>query len=251
MPLVEVVRTPATRAEVSDRLTDFVGKLGKVPVRVQDSPGFVVNRVLAPYFNEALLLLRGGMRVELIDEALRRFGMPRGPLEVLDQVGLDVAAAATRALQSVFGDRLPAAGVLEKMQALGWLGAKSGQGFYRHRRGKPRPNPAVLALVRDPTATAVTGTPADEMAAARERLVTLSVNEAALCLSEGLVDNADALDLALVLGAGWAPHRGGPLHYARQRGVADIVTALERLAQAHGPRFTPSAALRQLAGAAG
>src|SRR5207237_10885350 len=100
-------------------------------------------------------------------------------------------------------------------------------------------------LVRDPAAAVVTGTPAEEMAAARERLVTLTVNEAALCLHEGLVENADALDLALVLGAGWAPHRGGPLQYARQRGGAEVVASMERLARELGPRFEPSAALRE------
>jgi 3-hydroxyacyl-CoA dehydrogenase/enoyl-CoA hydratase/3-hydroxybutyryl-CoA epimerase len=248
MPLVEVVRTPATRPAVIDSMTDLVIKLGKAPVRVGDSPGFVVNRVLAPYFNEALLLVRGGMHPSLIDEALRRFGMPRGPLEVLDQVGLDVAAAAAQALRPVFGDRLPAAGVLEKMTAAGWLGAKSGQGFYRHGRGKPRVNDAAVTLARaDDVAPGTSGTPSEEIASARERLVTLSVNEAALCVQEGLVESADALDLALVLGAGWAPHRGGPLHYARQRGVADIVASMQRLAAVLGPRFTPSAALQSLA----
>jgi 3-hydroxyacyl-CoA dehydrogenase/enoyl-CoA hydratase/3-hydroxybutyryl-CoA epimerase len=246
MPLVEVVRTPATLPAVIDSLTDLVVKLGKAPVTVKDSPGFVVNRVLMPYFNEALLLVREGMRIELVDEAMRRFGMPRGPLGVLDQVGLDVAAAAAKALRPVFGDRLPAADVLEKRQAVGWLGVKSGQGFYRHGGRKPRVNAAAQTLARDAAvAPGVTGTPADEMAAARERLVTLSVNEAALCLREGLAESADALDLAVVLGSGWAPHRGGPLHYARQRGVADLVAAMERLAGALGPRFTPSPALRE------
>lgn len=248
MPLVEVAHTPATRPAVIDSLTDWVVRLGKAPVRVQDSPGFVVNRVLMPYFGEALELLRGGMRVQVIDEALRRFGMARGPLEVLDQVGLDVAAHAARALRPIFGDRLPGGEVLEKMQSLGWLGVKSGTGFYRYGRGKPRANDAVLSLVRDPAATAVTGTPTDEMATARERLVTLMVNEAALCLQEGLVESADALDLAMVLGTGWAPHRGGPLHYARQRGVADVVASMERLARALGPRFEPSEALKHLKG---
>jgi len=247
MPLVEVVRTSATRPAVIDSLTDFVVKLGKAPVQVQDSPCFVVNRVLMPYFAEALQLLRGGMRIQTIDEALRRFGMPRGPLEVLDQVGLDVAASAARALQPIFGDRLPPVDVLEKMRAVGWLGIKSGTGFYRYQRSKPRPNDAVMPLARDLAVAAVPGTPSEEMAAALERLVTLSVNEAALCLQEGLVESANALDLALVLGAGWAPHRGGPLHYARQRGVVDIVASMERMARELGPRFEPSAALRAYA----
>ena len=157
---------PDTRAAVIDSLTVWVTRLGKVPVQVKDSPGFVVNRILMTYFSEALQLLRGGMRMELIDEALRRFGMPRGPLEVLDQVGLDVAAAAARALQPVFGERLPPTDLLEKMQALGWLGVKSGTGFYHHRRGKSHVNDAVLALARDPAAVAITGPPADEMMAA-------------------------------------------------------------------------------------
>ena len=123
MQLVEVVRTPTTRATVPDSLTAWILKLGKLPIPVKDSPGFVVNRVLLPYFSKAMQLLRGGMRISLIDEALRRFGMPRGPLEVLDQVGLDVAAAAARSLRPVFGERLPPAEVLEKMQH--WVGSES------------------------------------------------------------------------------------------------------------------------------
>ncbi len=248
MPLVEIVRPPQTKQDVSDSLAEWVVGLGKTPVFVKDSPGFLVNRILVPYLNEAVLLVGEGMRVQRVDEAMRRFGMPMGPLEVLDQVGLDVAAAIARSLEPVFAGRLSPNPAFEKMKEKGWLGVKSQAGFYRYRRGRPRENDDAMALLwGGGTPHMPAASPEDLMAEARARLVGLSVNEAIRCLAEGIADGADAIDLAMVLGSGWAPHRGGPLRYARQRGYSAIVASLTELAERLGPRFEPCAELRRLA----
>jgi 3-hydroxyacyl-CoA dehydrogenase/enoyl-CoA hydratase/3-hydroxybutyryl-CoA epimerase len=250
MPLVEVVRSPETAARVADGLVRWAIELGKTPVVVKDSPGFVVNRVLMPYLNEAVLLAAEGMRFEQVDEAMRRFGMPMGPLELLDQVGLDVAAHIARAVGPALADRLRPAPGFEQMEQRGWLGRKAGRGFYLYRSGrKRRPNPAARELLLQnatvpPAAEPVT--PAEERIVARQRMVLLMVNEAAACLGEGLTASADALDLAMVLGTGWAPYRGGPLTYGREIGFAQVVGTLEELTKRHGRRFEPCAELRRL-----
>jgi 3-hydroxyacyl-CoA dehydrogenase/enoyl-CoA hydratase/3-hydroxybutyryl-CoA epimerase len=252
MPLVEVVRSPATGARVAERLRAWVIGLGKTPVLVKDGPGFLVNRILMPYLNEATLLAAEGMRIERIDQAMHRFGMPVGPLELLDQVGLDVAAHVARALGPAFGARFAPNPAFERMAERGWLGLKAGRGFYLYRHGrKARANAAAEALLQkeipagspplEPAA------PAELMAGARERMVYLMVNEAAACLGEGLADSADRIDLAMVLGTGWAPHRGGPLTYGREVGFAAVVKALSILVERYGPRFEPCAELRRLA----
>lgn len=246
VPLVEVVRAPPTKADVLARLQAWVVQLGKWPIVVNDSPGFLVNRVLMPYLNEAVLLVSEGRRIAQVDEAMRRFGMPVGPLQLLDQIGLDVAADVARAIESLFGDRIRISPGFGRMKEKGWLGQKSELGFYRYRRGQAKAHEAARLLLLEATTFAAT-TPAEEMAAARERMVGLMVNEAAQCLAERVVESAELLDLAMVLGTGWAPHRGGPLSYAADRGYADIVASLSALATVHGPRFEPCAELRRLA----
>jgi 3-hydroxyacyl-CoA dehydrogenase/enoyl-CoA hydratase/3-hydroxybutyryl-CoA epimerase len=250
MPLVEIVRTPATKQDVLDSLARWVVSLGKTPVFVKDSPGFLVNRILAPYFHEALLLVSEGMRVALIDEAMRRFGMLMGPLEVLDHVGLDVAADIAESLQPVFADRLTPTAALSQMKERGWLGVKSGAGFYRYRRGRAREHAEAMQMQRGQAEGQQTApaSPDDLMAEARERLVGLMVNEAARCLGEGIAESAATIDLAMVLGSGWAPHRGGPLRYAEERGYGAVVESLAGLANRLGRRFEPCAELRRLPG---
>lgn len=252
MPLVEVVRTAATRPEVITSLQRFCLALGKVPVVVRDRPGFLVNRVLMPYLNEAVTLVGEGLRVELIDKAMRRFGMPVGPLELLDQIGLDVAAHVVQAMEPIFGERLTPQPAFAEMVRRGWRGQKSGVGFYRWRGERKSEHAAAERLIRE--LAAVQGirqiepaSPEDLMHQVRERLVLLMVNESAACLDEEIVESADTLNLALVLGTGWASQRGGPLRYAEQRGYAEVVAALQRLAEQHGPRFEPQPRLQQLA----
>jgi 3-hydroxyacyl-CoA dehydrogenase/enoyl-CoA hydratase/3-hydroxybutyryl-CoA epimerase len=243
MPLVEVARAPATDAATVELLAHWAIVLGKTPVVVQDSPGFVVNRVLMPYLNEAVLLVAEGMDVEEVDRVMVRFGMPMGPLELLDQVGLDVAAHIARSVRPAFGDRFAPNPAFEQMAERGWLGQKSKWGFYRYHGKSRTVNEAAVVLLRE---SAPAG-PAVEPASARDRMVLSMVNEAAACLGEGLADGAEAIDLAIVLGTGWAPHRGGPLHYADDRGPGDVARTLAGLAQRLGPRFEPCPELRRRA----
>ena len=250
MPLVEVVAAAGTREDVAARLADWSVAVGKTPALVKDSPGFLVNRILMPYLNEAVLLVIEGMRPQLIDEAMRRFGMPLGPLELLDQIGLDIAAHVAAAIGPAFGERFGRNPGFERMEESGLLGQKCGQGFYRYRGRHKKVNDRAVTLLRGESHVAApyqmqAAPPAKLMAAARERLALLMVNEAAACYAEELAASAEAIDLAMVLGTGWAPHRGGPLRYAEDRGIASIVETLTELARQHGPRFEPCAELRR------
>lgn len=251
MPLVEVARAPQTGEATLATLMRWAAALGKTPVAVGDSPGFVVNRILMPYLNEAGMLVAEGLSIEQVDQVMRRFGMPMGPLELLDQVGLDVAAHIARAMKPVFGARLTPHPALEQMCTWGWLGQKSGLGFYRYQGKSKTANTEALPRLRAQTGTGPpapdTRLTAERLHEARERMVTLMVNEAAACLGEGLAPRADVIDLAMVLGTGWAPHRGGPLRYADDRGAADLLKTLLELRQRIGPRFEPCAELRQRA----
>jgi 3-hydroxyacyl-CoA dehydrogenase/enoyl-CoA hydratase/3-hydroxybutyryl-CoA epimerase len=248
MPLVEVVRAEGSGDRALSTLAGWAITLGKTPVVVRDGPGFVVNRILMPYLNEAVLLVGEGVAIDEIDAVMKRFGMPMGPLELLDQIGLDVAAdvAKTTAGTAV---AQPALGAFAQLRDKGWLGEKTGKGFYIHRGKRLTVNTLAQNLLRsfhdgsqprlDPALP-----PATRQREARERMVLLMVNEAARALAEGMAADADHIDLAMVLGTGWAPHRGGPLHYADARGRADVVAALNQLAARYGPRFEPCRALR-------
>jgi 3-hydroxyacyl-CoA dehydrogenase/enoyl-CoA hydratase/3-hydroxybutyryl-CoA epimerase len=252
LPLVEVVGAPSTSESTLAVLSRWAVALGKTPLRVSDSPGFVVNRILMPYLFEAVVLAAHGVPVELIDRTMRRFGMPMGPLELLDQVGLDVASHVARALRPIFADRMgndPGLEALsqtfEQMVQRGWLGQKSRVGFYRYLGKKKGPHQAVPSLF-----------PADlrrdvQTPEARERMVLTMINEAVACLGERVAEDAETIDLAMVLGTGWAPHRGGPLHYADTQGLDNIVRTLQGLAERWGPRFEPCAELRSWAAAKG
>jgi 3-hydroxyacyl-CoA dehydrogenase/enoyl-CoA hydratase/3-hydroxybutyryl-CoA epimerase len=247
MPLVEVVRAPGTSPAALATLARWAVRLGKTPVVVGDGPGFVVNRILMPYLNEAVLLVAEGMEVGAVDRVMKKFGMLMGPLETLDEVGLDVAAHVARSTAPVLGERFGANPAFEKMCSRGWLGRKAGRGFYTHKGKKLQLHPEVQELLRVGDDTAAPLPPAARLAEARERMVLLAVNEAAQVLAEGLAADAATVDLAMVLGSGWAPHRGGPLHHADARGPADVVQALEGLAARHGKRFEPCAELRRRA----
>jgi 3-hydroxyacyl-CoA dehydrogenase/enoyl-CoA hydratase/3-hydroxybutyryl-CoA epimerase len=252
MPLVEVVRAPATGAEATSMLTRWAIALGKTPVLVRDRPGFVVNRILMPYLNEATLLIAEGLKIGQLDQIMRRFGMPMGPLELLDQVGLDVAAHVATAMRPVLSDRFAPNDAFERMRGNGWIGQKTQRGFYLHRGKRLKENGLAENLLRHDVPSNVGALAralplAARLVEARERMVLLMVNEAALVLSEGLADDADAIDLAMVLGTGWAPHRGGPLRYAEQRAFGEVVQALTALAARHGRRFEPCDELKRRA----
>lgn len=195
MPLVEVITHAGNTPDVIATAVAFVQRIGKVPVVVKDCPGFVVNRVLMPYLLEAVRLHESGVHAEEIDLAMLEFGMPMGPLRLLDEIGLDVAAHVGKTLMAAFPDRLPKTGLLDRMVADGKLGKKSGRGFYDHTT-KQRPH--------------LSGTVNNEI---QERLAMLLSEEARRCLDEGVAASASDIDLAMVLGTGYPPFRGGPLEF--------------------------------------
>jgi 3-hydroxyacyl-CoA dehydrogenase / enoyl-CoA hydratase / 3-hydroxybutyryl-CoA epimerase len=222
LPLVEVIRCADTQQQALDLGFSFVKGIGKLPLECLSAPGFVVNRILAPYMNEAMQLIDAGVPLVGIDRAAERFGMPVGPVELVDSVGIDVALHVSKVLAAATDRPVPPK--LESMVEKGHLGRKSGQGFYQWVDGKAVKPAAENAAV-----------PAD----IQDRLILPMVNEAVACLADGIVDDEELLDAGVIFGTGFAPFRGGPIRYARERGVDAVVAALGQLAAAHGERFTP------------
>lgn len=246
MQLVEVVRGKATDDAAIATLVELVRKLGKVPVVVADSPGFLVNRILFPYLDEAVRLATAGYAVEEIDREAVRFGMPMGPLELMDQVGIDVGADICGTLSPLANDPSPTPERLAAMAARGWKGKKSGIGFYEYK-GEKRGQPTTWEGTPSPPPVPSANGSTDELTEIQKRLIYPMINEAAKCLEEGIVAEAWAVDLAMVLGTGFAPFRGGPLRFADRRGLARIAKELEAFRSAHGQRFTPCGLIAKLA----
>lgn len=249
--LVELIPTSQTAPSGVHRLQRWLIELGQTPLLVGDSPCFLLNRLFIPYIFESLCILGEGLSPEWIDHSLRRFGMAVGPLELLDEVGIEVMAAVAQAAGSWVRAFWPGQPDLAELAARGWSGRKSGRGFYVYRRGRRRRvHGAAVAWWRRryaPQAPAWPLAPGEQRQLLQERVLGLQINEAARCLEEQVVAEAEQLDLALVLGAGWAPYRGGPLTYAREQGFAKMVEKLEQLAERYGPRFAPAALLRRWA----
>jgi 3-hydroxyacyl-CoA dehydrogenase/enoyl-CoA hydratase/3-hydroxybutyryl-CoA epimerase len=229
LQLVEVVSHDGSDPQLLKDALAFVGAIDRLPLPVKSSPGFVVNRALTPYMLEAMVMLDEKIDKLAIDAAAEKFGMPMGPIELADQVGLDICLAVGDMLRSKFGDLLPPTPEwLREKVARGDLGRKSGKGFYVWKDGKADKTPG----------SAATAQPTEEMI---DRLILPMSNVCVACLREGIVDNADVVDGAVIFGTGYAPFRGGPLNYARTRGPENVVAALRALAQKFGGRFTPDA----------
>lgn len=247
MPLVEVVRGARTSADTVATAHAFAVALGKVPVVCADGPGFLVNRILGPYMNEAGHLLADGASIAAIDKAATDFGMPMGPLRLMDEVGLDIARHAGATLHEAFGDRLSPAAPLQKLADTERLGRKNGRGFYRYDEGGKESgvDPDVLVELGDAIPRTTAQPPdTDEI---RQRLVLAMVNEAARVLEDGIVTDAGSLDLAMIMGTGFPPFRGGLLRFADAHHPRSLVDMLEGLAERNGPRFEPAPLIRQLA----
>jgi 3-hydroxyacyl-CoA dehydrogenase/enoyl-CoA hydratase/3-hydroxybutyryl-CoA epimerase len=242
MPLIEVIRGEATSTRTVAAFVALAKRLGKTPVVVADGPGFLVNRVLGPYLNEASHLLVETGDVEGIDRALLQFGMPMGPLRLLDEVGIDVAAKASKVLAASYGDRAASAGVIEKLAASGRLGKKSGSGLYTHKGKKATPDPGALTVLEIEHRRSV------DPQEAIERAVDSMISEAARSLDEKVVRTPEELDLAMVMGIGFPPFRGGLLRYADSIGLSALVERLRRHEASLGSRFKPPEALVQRAG---
>jgi 3-hydroxyacyl-CoA dehydrogenase/enoyl-CoA hydratase/3-hydroxybutyryl-CoA epimerase len=241
MPLVEVVRGSRTSDQTMVTAVALARRMGKTPVVVADAPGFVVNRILMPYLSEAMVLLEEGYVLEDIDAAMRSFGMPMGPFEVLDEVGLDVAHKVGGVLSQAFPERMAKSAALEKLLAAGRLGRKNGLGFYRHAGKKRTPDPAVRGLIGRSRRRR-----ASSLEVLAERMVVAMINEAARCLEEKVVADAGSIDLAMIFGAGFPPFRGGLLRHADTYGLAKVEMRLTALWAEKGERFAPSALLSRL-----
>jgi 3-hydroxyacyl-CoA dehydrogenase/enoyl-CoA hydratase/3-hydroxybutyryl-CoA epimerase len=225
MPLVEVIRSADTDPQVVERALAFVTQIGKLPLPCASAPGFLVNRILMPYMLEALNAHQDGIEIETIDAAARKFGMPMGPIELGDRVGLDIALHSAEIMAPSVGYEPP--DVLREMVSAGRVGEKSPKGgFYRFEKGRP----VRRSSFAQPDSDLI------------DRLILMLVNEAAACYSEGIVEDIDLLDAGVVFGTGFAPFTGGPIQYARSVGKAQLFERLKRQESRHGSRFEPHSA---------
>ncbi len=242
MPLLEIIPTAATSPETIATAVNFGRKIGKTVIVVRDHPGFWVNRILTPYLNEAGYLFSEGVPMDVLDRIMTRFGFPVGPITLLDEVGLDVAAKAGKVMHAAFGDRLTPSELVGKMLADQRLGRKNGKGFYHYHKGqKTGPDETVYDLLKiRPKQTSP-----DELI--EQRLVYAMLNEAAMAMSEGVVRSARDGDIGAIFGIGYPPFRGGPLRYLDEIGAAKAVEVLRALERACGPRFAPAAGLVRMA----
>jgi 3-hydroxyacyl-CoA dehydrogenase/enoyl-CoA hydratase/3-hydroxybutyryl-CoA epimerase len=219
MMLVEIVEGPQTSADVMKQCQVFTKKIDKLPVPVKSAPGFLVNRILTPYMGEAQIMLEEGIPAEVIDAAARDFGMPMGPIELADTVGLDVGLAVGRELAR---PGWPEPKKIQELVAAKKFGKKTGEGFYKWVNGKPQK---------------ANGTGTVDLAPLWMRMTLPAVNEAVACIREGIVADADLLDAGVIFGTGFAPHRGGPINYLRSAGKEKLLAEMKALEAKHGIRF--------------
>jgi 3-hydroxyacyl-CoA dehydrogenase/enoyl-CoA hydratase/3-hydroxybutyryl-CoA epimerase len=242
MQLVEVVVGDKTNSVVTERVLQFVQKIGKLPVVVKDSPGFLVNRVLMPYLMEAVTLFEMGASVVQIDQAMLDFGMPMGPLRLLDEVGIDVASHVATHVSEAFSDRMHVPEALGLLLNANHLGRKTGSGFYIHNKdGTPEVNSEIGHMVTTKQAEQM------ERQDIQERMALALVNEAARCLEEEIASEPQDVDFAMIMGTGFAPFRGGPLRYADSLEIPHLVVRLEHLAKEVHPQFTACDLLQDMA----
>jgi len=258
MKLVEVVVAKQTSDETRDRSLSFVRQIGKLPVVVRDSPGFLVNRVLFPYLLEAAELFESGVDAEPIDRALVEWGMPMGPLRLIDEIGVDITIDIGNTLEKAYGQRDHVAAVLLWLRDQQMLGRKTGAGFYKYEGKMQTPNDSLVEWHRgsavaggadpgsgqDDTAAQPASPPPATAQELTHRLIFLMVNEAARCVEEGVVGSPEDADYGMILGTGFAPFRGGPLRFAEHFGLKEIVEELERLARTE-KKFTPCDILKK------
>jgi 3-hydroxyacyl-CoA dehydrogenase/enoyl-CoA hydratase/3-hydroxybutyryl-CoA epimerase len=245
MPLVEVIAADKTSEEVMIKTVSLVRKLGKTPIVVKDCPGFLVNRILTPYVNEAVYLLQEGADIKTIDKTMENFGMPMGPLVLADNVGLDVGYKVAKILETSYGQRMAAPAFLEEMHKMpGLLGKKTGRGFYFHPSLKPN-----QTLLNGLKAWQVKNNIQPKQIDSKEienRLLCALINEASRCIEENIVKNVAYLDMAMIMGTGFPPFRGGVLRYADEIGLAKVLENLQRFAKENGQRYAPSGKLLQM-----
>jgi 3-hydroxyacyl-CoA dehydrogenase/enoyl-CoA hydratase/3-hydroxybutyryl-CoA epimerase len=257
MKLVEVVIAKQTSDDTRDRSLAFVRQIGKLPVIVRDSPGFLVNRVLFPYLLDAAELFEGGADAAKIDNALVQWGMPMGPLRLIDEIGVDITIDIGNTLEKAYGRRDHVTSVLLWLRDGKMLGRKTGAGFYKYEGKAQTPNELLAqwrrALHGEPEGAEGPDIPPDQHEDPRlqlneeglaHRLIFLMVNEAARCVEENVVNSPEDADYGMILGTGFAPFRGGPLRFAEYFGLRKVVDELERLAQTE-KKFLPCELLKK------
>ncbi|WP_456448645.1 3-hydroxyacyl-CoA dehydrogenase NAD-binding domain-containing protein [Thiolapillus sp.] len=230
MPLVEIVTTEETPDELAAAAGGFVRQIGKLPLPVRSHPGFLVNRVLMPYLMEAVTLLDEGVPATDIDRAARNFGMPMGPVELADTVGLDICLSVANKLSALLHGKVP-----DNLQALveqEHLGRKTGRGFYEWRKGKPQKDKSTAEQ--------------NVLEQYSDRMIMRLINEAVACWREGIAADADKVDAGIVFGTGFAPFHGGPLHYAMESGPDRFFSKLQKLEYTYGERFAPDKGWEEL-----
>ncbi len=240
MKLVEVIPGLATSRETIDDILMFSESVRKIPIRVQECAGFLVNRLLMPYLNEAAMALQeNAASAKAIDEAMVAFGMPMGPFTLLDTIGIDVSAKVADILYDAYGPRMKPAPMLHALYQAGRMGTKSGAGFYDYTEEKPAGGEGLQSII----SKIQVGGPATPFSV--ERLTMAMVNEAVIALQEG-VASANDIDIAMMAGTGFPQDKGGPLHYADQIGVDTVLSQLKQLTGALGDRFWPAPLLKRM-----
>ena len=240
MKLVEVIPGLETSEETVSDILAFAESLRKLPIRVNECPGFLVNRILMPYLNEAAFCMEEGTATpKQIDEAMTAFGFPMGPFTLVDNLGFDVCREVVQILMDAYGDRMQPARLWERLYAKGRYGAKSGAGFYLYGERAGQPDRELEAILKElKTTTGVAG------GFSVNRVVLPMINEAIRCLEEHVCTAAD-VDLSVVAGLGFPQAKEGILHYADEMGLEAVLAELERLAQQFGSRFWPSPLLKR------
>ena len=226
MQLVEIVSAPNTNPEVAARAAAFTRHINRLPLPVISSPGFLVNRVLMPYLLEAVVLESEGVSPKVIDQAALDFGMPMGPIALADTVGLDICLSVAEILSDKLNIEVP--NRLRQMVKAGDLGKKSGRGFYRYKNGKPEKPTSGTSETKSADVTNV-----------KNRLMLRMLNEAQACLREGVIPNSELLDAGVIFGTGFAPFRGGPMHYIDNQGIDSLLEKMRNLHESYGERFSP------------
>ena len=239
MPLVEIIAGEKTSDETIATVVALAKRLGKTPIKVKESAGFLVNRVLLPYLMESVRMFEEGTSVKKIDQLLLKFGMPMGAFTLIDTVGVDVGEKVANILHNAYGERMFTTPLMAKMLEKGWLGAKSKKGFYDYSSKKPKLNSEVNSLQY--------GRVELDDKVILDRAILTMINEASRCLEEKVVDNARYLDMAMVMGTGFPAFRGGLMRYADSLGIENVVERLNDFSTRYGDRFAPSELLVRMA----
>ncbi|MDD3008839.1 MAG: 3-hydroxyacyl-CoA dehydrogenase NAD-binding domain-containing protein [Arcobacter sp.] len=239
MPLVEIIPTKHTSKETINKVCEMLISCGKTPIVVKDCAGFIVNRILLPYLNEAAFILEEGSKIERIDSIIKDFGMPMGPFTLADTVGIDIGYKVATILNEAYGSRMPISSIIKKMYEKNLLGVKTKAGFYEYESKDKYTNVHVTQLLQNNNRIF-------EEKEILERCLYIMINEASRCLEENIVTDASIIDFAMITGTGFPAHKGGLLSYANEIGLKNILESLRKFEKEYGERFKPSNLLVKL-----